>query len=66
MPPSEYIYDTKHRTSNTFNTSFFNKKLIDDFKLFISNKKFAKNGSGSIKKYFRTFLKNKKKNSGKS
>ena len=42
-------------------TSFFNKKLIDDFKLFISNKKLGKNGNGNIKKYFGSFLKNKKK-----
>ena len=46
--------------------SFFNKKLIDDFKLFISNKKLGKNGNGNIKKYFGSFLKNKKKNSRKS
>ena len=42
-------------------TSFFAKKLIDDFKLFISSKNFGKTGSNSIKKYFRSFLKNKKK-----
>ncbi len=42
-------------------TSFFNGKLIDDFKLFTSNKTIGRNGSGNIKKYFRSFLKNKKK-----
>ena len=29
-----------------------NEKLIDDFKLFISNKTLGKNGNGSIKQYF--------------
>ena len=42
-------------------TSFFNKKLIDDFKLFISSKRLGKNGSRSVKKYLKSFLKNKKK-----
>jgi len=42
-------------------TNFLNKKLVDDFKLFISNKNLKKNGSGSIKKYFGSILKNKKK-----
>ena len=42
-------------------TSFFNEKLIDDFKLFISNRTLGKKGRGNIKKYFRSFLKNKKK-----
>ena len=42
-------------------SSFFNKKLIDDFKLFISSRKLGKKGNGSIKKYFLSFLKNKKK-----
>ena len=42
-------------------TSFFNMKLIDDFKLFISSKNLGKNGNNSIKKYFGSFLKNKKK-----
>ena len=41
-------------------TSFFKGKLVDDFKLFTSNKTIGRNGSGNIKKYFRTFLKNKK------
>ena len=48
-------------TGAILTTSFFNKKLIDDFKLFISSKKLGKNGNGSIKKYFSTFFKNKKK-----
>ena len=42
-------------------TSFFNMKLIDDFKLFISSKKLRKNGSGSMKSFFESFIKNKKK-----
>lgn len=41
--------------------SFFRENLIDDFKLFISNKNLGSNGVGSIKKYFKLFLKNKKK-----
>ena len=41
-------------------TNFFKNNLVNDFKLFISNHILKKNGSGSIKKYFRTFLKNKK------
>ena len=41
--------------------NFFNKRLIDDFKLFISSKGLGKNGSGSVKKYLKSFLKNKKK-----
>ena len=48
-------------TGAILTTSFFNKKLIDDFKLFISKKYLGKNGNGSIKKYFRSFLRNKKK-----
>ena len=43
-------------------TNFLNNNLVNDFKLFISNEQFKKNGSGSIKKYFTTFLKNKKYN----
>ena len=42
-------------------TSFFNMKLIDDFKLFKSSKKLGKNGSGSMKSFFESFIKNKKK-----
>ena len=42
-------------------TNFFNKQLIDDFKLFISSKNLGKNGNNSVKKYFGSFLKNKKK-----
>ena len=42
-------------------TNFLNKRLVDDLKLFISNKNLKKNGSGSIRKYFGTVLKNKKK-----
>ena len=42
-------------------TNFLNKKLVDDFKLFISDKHLKQNGSGSIKKFFGSVLKNKKK-----
>ena len=41
--------------------SFLNEKLVDDFKLFISDKNIGKNGKGNIKKYFGSFLKYKKK-----
>ena len=41
-------------------TSFLEKNLIDDFKLFISSKNLGKSGEANIKKYFRYFLKNKK------
>ena len=42
-------------------TSFFNMKLIDDFKLFISSKKLGKNGCESMKNFFGSYLKNKRK-----
>jgi len=48
-------------TGTKLTTNFLNKKLIDDFKLFISSRSLGKNGNGSIKKYFGSFLKNKKK-----
>ena len=48
-------------TGMKLTTSFFKEKLIDDFKLFISNKNLGINGSGNIQKYFASFLKNKKK-----
>ena len=41
-------------------SSFLRENLVDDFKIFISKYKIGKKGSGSIKKYFMTFLKNKK------
>jgi diaminohydroxyphosphoribosylaminopyrimidine deaminase / 5-amino-6-(5-phosphoribosylamino)uracil reductase len=41
-------------------TSFLKQNLVNDFKLFISNDKLNNSGSGSIKKYFETFLKKKK------
>ena len=44
----------------TLASSFLNKNLVNDFKIFISDKKIGKTGSGSIRKYFNTFLKNKK------
>ena len=42
-------------------TNFLRADLIDDLKIFMSNTKLGKNGSGNIKKYFRFFLKNKRK-----
>ena len=42
-------------------TNFLKSNLIDDFKLFISNNNLGRNGSGNINKYFRFFLKNKRK-----
>ncbi len=42
-------------------TSFLKKNLVNDFKIFISNNNLGKNGRSKIKKYFRFFLKNKKK-----
>ena len=41
-------------------TNFLKKNLIDDFRLFISNENIGKNGSGNIKKYLKSLLKNKK------
>tara|TARA_B100000029_G_scaffold166032_1_gene162258 strand:+ start:1663 stop:2766 length:1104 start_codon:yes stop_codon:yes gene_type:complete len=43
-------------------TSFFKKNLIHDFKLFISDTNLNNNGSGNIKYYYKTFLRNKKAN----
>ena len=41
-------------------SNFLKKNLVDEFKLFISNKKLKKDGSGNIKKYFFSSLKKKK------
>ena len=41
-------------------SNFLKKSLVDEFKLFISNKKLKKDGSGNIKKHFFSILKNKK------
>ena len=41
-------------------TSFLNENLVDDFKLFISNKNIGKNRNASVTKYFRHLLRNKK------
>jgi len=41
-------------------SNFLKKSLVNEFKLFISNKKLKKNGSGYINKYFTSLLKNKK------
>ena len=42
-------------------TNFLNKNLVDDLKIFMSNKYLRKNGDGNIKKYLGLFIKNKKK-----
>ena len=41
-------------------TSFLEKNLVDDIKLFISNEKLKKNGKNNIKNSLYNFLKNKK------
>jgi diaminohydroxyphosphoribosylaminopyrimidine deaminase / 5-amino-6-(5-phosphoribosylamino)uracil reductase len=46
---------------STLNTSFLKKDLIDDFKLFISNKSLNIKGYGSFKSDYYLFLKKKKK-----
>ena len=43
-------------------SSFFKKKLVDELKIFVSNNYLKNNGTGSIKNYFNTFLRNKKSN----
>ena len=42
-------------------TSFLKNGLVDELKIFISNKKLAKNGRGNIKNFLKKFLINKKK-----
>jgi len=42
-------------------TNFLNKNLVDDLKIFMSNKYLRKNGDGNIKKYLSLFIKSKKK-----
>ena len=42
-------------------TNFLDKKLVDDFKLFISDKNLKRNGSANIRKYLELALKNKKR-----
>ncbi len=39
--------------------SFLNDNLVDDLIVFISNKRLGNNGKNNVKKYFKTFLKNK-------
>jgi diaminohydroxyphosphoribosylaminopyrimidine deaminase/5-amino-6-(5-phosphoribosylamino)uracil reductase len=41
-------------------SSFLRENLVNDFKIFISKYKIGESGSGTIKKYFKTFLKDKK------
>jgi len=43
----------------TLSTSFLKNDLVNDVKIFISNVKIKKNGSGCIKSYFNSFLKKK-------
>ena len=40
--------------------SFLNNNLVDDFKLFISNKNLKKHGRGEVKNLLKLLLKNKK------
>ena len=40
-------------------TNFLNYNLVDDLKIFVSDKNLGKNGSHNIKKYFKSLLKNK-------
>jgi len=40
-------------------TKLFKENLVDDFKLFISKNNIGKNGKANIKKYLKSFLKNK-------
>ena len=47
-------------SGKNLSTSFLKNNLVNEFKLFISNNKLKKNGTGSFKKYFTTYLKNKK------
>ena len=42
-------------------TSFLKKGLVDELKIFISNKKLAKNGRGNIKNFLKKLLINEKK-----
>ena len=42
-------------------SSFLQENLVNDFKLYISNERLNYLGKQSIKKYFKLFLKNKKK-----
>ena len=41
-------------------TSFLENKLVNDLKIFIAAKNLNRNGRGCVKKYFRSFLRNKK------
>ena len=42
-------------------TSFFKMNLVNDFKIFISNIEIKKRGHGSVKSYFKSFLRYKRK-----
>ena len=41
-------------------SNFLNNNLVDDFKLFISNKNLKKHGRGEVKDLLKLLLKNKK------
>ena len=45
----------------TLAREFFKKKLIDDFVLFVSNKKLGNDGNGNIKKIINKFISKEKK-----
>tara|TARA_Y100000590_G_scaffold394273_1_gene473311 strand:- start:23282 stop:24385 length:1104 start_codon:yes stop_codon:yes gene_type:complete len=45
----------------TLSSEFLKEKLVDDFKLCISNKKLKNKGKSNMKKYYNIFLKNKYK-----
>jgi len=47
-------------TGIKLSTSFLKKNLVNDLKIFVSDKKINKNGLGNIRKYFKLFLKDKK------
>ena len=44
-------------TGKILSDSFLKENLVNEFKLFVSNNKLKKNGTGSIKRYFNTHLK---------
>lgn len=48
-------------TGLKLSNSFLKENLVNDLKIFMSNEMLNKNGSGSIKKYFKTTLIRKKK-----
>ena len=53
-------------TGINLTASFLKDNLVNDLKIFISNKKLGNNGNLNIKKHLNLLLKNKKKNNRKS